>query len=422
MKTSSIVNKIDWQLTIAYLVLMFFGWIAVYSAAYNADHPNIFDFKMTYGKQFVWIVVSLIIGFVIINLSSRLFSAFANVYYVITILLLILLLFFGKEVNGNRAWFDLGFFRLQPSEFSKISTALVLSSLLSNVDFNLQKKSNIFISGLVIFLPFVLVATHDTGSSLVFLSFILLLYRFGLSAWIVYVSMYLLFLSIVSLIFPFYYIVISISLIIISVIFYLRRRKEIRQIMAFSMLFIIITGFYSYSIDFTFDKLKKHQQDRVRVMLGQDRDDEGRLLNVHQVKQSTIAIGAGQFLGKGFLNGTQSKGSFLPAKDTDTIFCTIGEEFGFVGSILVIALYVFIMFRILHLAEKQKSKFSKVYGYAIVCIFAIHFIINIGMTLRVMPVIGIPLPALSYGGSSLIAFTILIFSFIKMDSEKWIYA
>ncbi len=422
MKTSSIVNKIDWQLTIAYLILMFFGWIAVYSAAYNADHPNIFDFKMTYGKQFVWIVVSLIIGFLIINLSSRLFSAFANVYYVITILLLILLLFFGKEVNGNRAWFDLGFFRLQPSEFSKISTALVLSSLLSNVDFNLQKKSNIILSALIIFVPFVLVATHDTGSSLVFLSFILLLYRFGLSAWIVYVSMYLLFLSIISLIFPFYYIVIAISLIIISVVFYLRRRKEIRQILAFSMLFIIISGFYSYSIDFTFDKLKKHQQDRIRVMLGQDRDDEGRLLNVHQVKQSTIAIGAGQFLGKGFLNGTQSKGSFLPAKDTDTIFCTIGEEFGFVGSILVIALYVFIMFRIMHLAEKQKSKFSKVYGYAIVCIFAIHFIINIGMTLRVMPVIGIPLPALSYGGSSLIAFTILIFSFIKMDSEKWIYA
>jgi rod shape determining protein RodA len=401
---------------------MFFGWIAVYSAAYNADHPNIFDFKMTYGKQFVWIVVSLIIGFLIINLSSRLFSAFANVYYVITILLLILLLFFGKEVNGNRAWFDLGFFRLQPSEFSKISTALVLSSLLSNVDFNLQKKSNIILSALIIFVPFVLVATHDTGSSLVFLSFILLLYRFGLSAWIVYVSMYLLFLSIISLIFPFYYIVIAISLIIISVVFYLRRRKEIRQILAFSMLFIIISGFYSYSIDFTFDKLKKHQQDRIRVMLGQDRDDEGRLLNVHQVKQSTIAIGAGQFLGKGFLNGTQSKGSFLPAKDTDTIFCTIGEEFGFVGSILVIALYVFIMFRIMFLAEKQKSKFSKVYGYAIVCIFAIHFIINIGMTLRVMPVIGIPLPALSYGGSSLIAFTILIFSFIKMDSEKWIYA
>jgi rod shape determining protein RodA len=401
---------------------MFFGWIAVYSAAYNADHPNIFDFKMTYGKQFVWIVVSLIIGFLIINLSSRLFSAFANVYYVITILLLILLLFFGKEVNGNRAWFDLGFFRLQPSEFSKISTALVLSSLLSNVDFNLQKKSNIILSALIIFVPFVLVATHDTGSSLVFLSFILLLYRFGLSAWIVYVSMYLLFLSIISLMFPFYYIVISISLIISAVVFYLRRRKEIRQILAFSMLFIIISGFYSYSIDFTFDKLKKHQQDRIRVMLGQDRDEEGRLLNVHQVKQSTIAIGAGQFLGKGFLNGTQSKGSFLPAKDTDTIFCTIGEEFGFVGSILVIALYVFIMFRIMHLAEKQKSKFSKVYGYAIVCIFAIHFIINIGMTLRVMPVIGIPLPALSYGGSSLIAFTILIFSFIKMDSEKWIYA
>ncbi len=422
MKTSSIVNKIDWQLTIAYLILMFFGWIAVYSAAYNADHPNIFDFKMTYGKQFVWIVVSLIIGFLIINLSSRLFSAFANVYYVITILLLILLLFFGKEVNGNRAWFDLGFFRLQPSEFSKISTALVLSSLLSNVDFNLQKKSNIILSALIIFVPFVLVATHDTGSSLVFLSFILLLYRFGLSAWIVYVSMYLLFLSIISLMFPFYYIVISISLIISAVVFYLRRRKEIRQILAFSMLFIIISGFYSYSIDFTFDKLKKHQQDRIRVMLGQDRDEEGRLLNVHQVKQSTIAIGAGQFLGKGFLNGTQSKGSFLPAKDTDTIFCTIGEEFGFVGSILVIALYVFIMFRIMHLAEKQKSKFSKVYGYAIVCIFAIHFIINIGMTLRVMPVIGIPLPALSYGGSSLIAFTILIFSFIKMDSEKWIYA
>jgi rod shape determining protein RodA len=421
--TASLSTKLDWQLIIAYILLMLIGWISIYSAGYNSEGPNIFNVNYTYGKQFVWIVLSLIIGFFILNVNSKIFSMFANVYYFLTLGLLVLVFFLAKEVNGAKAWIDLGFFRLQPSEFAKFTTALALASYISNLDFNIQKKSNFIISVLIFMVPFFLVlAQHDMGSALVFLSFFLLLNRFGMPSWILYLGFYVIVLSVVSLLFPIYWII-GFLIVIASVILYLiRKRKEFVQFMMLAGIVILVSGIYSFSIDLVIKKLDKHQQDRIYVMLGKSEDANGKKLNNYQVIQSEIAVGAGQFLGKGFLKGTQSKGNFLPAKETDTIFCTLAEEWGFLGSLFTLGLLVFIIIRIIYLAEKQKSKFAKVYGYAVVCIFMIHYIINIGMTLGVLPVIGIPLPALSYGGSSLISFTILVFVFVKMDSEKWIYA
>lgn len=421
--TASLSTKLDWQLIIAYVLLMLIGWISIYSAGYNAEGPNIFNVNYTYGKQFVWIVMSLIIGFFILNVNSKIFSMFSNVYYFLTLGLLVLVFFLAKEVNGAKAWIDLGFFRLQPSEFAKFTTALALASYISNLDFNIQKKSNFIISVLIFMVPFVLVlAQHDMGSALVFLSFFLLLNRFGMPSWILYLGFYVIILSVVSLLFPIYWIIGFLITISAIILYLIRKRKEFTQFLMLAGIVVFVSGIYSFSIDLVIKKLDKHQQDRIYVMLGKSEDANGKKLNNYQVIQSEIAVGAGQFFGKGFLKGTQSKGNFLPAKETDTIFCTLAEEWGFMGSIFTLGLLVFIMIRIIYLAEKQKSKFAKVYGYAVVCIFMIHYVINIGMTLGVLPVIGIPLPALSYGGSSLISFTILVFVFVKMDSEKWIYA
>lgn len=412
---SSIINKLDWTLIGTYLLLMLIGWITIYSAALNPDKPNIFDFSMTYGKQFVWMAVSLFLAFIIINSSSKLFSVFAYGYYVATIIMLLIVLFAAKEVNGARAWIDLGFFRLQPSEFAKLATCLALAQFISEIDSNLSDLRNLAIALGILLLPMLMVlAQHDMGSALVFVSFFLLLNRFGMSNYVILTGFFIMAISILSLIIPPYYLI-GIMVLIVLLIGYLNRRnRDLNQIIIVGVVATLFVGIYSYSIDFVFQKLDKHQQDRINVMLGKSKND-------WNIRQSKIALGAGQLYGKGFKKGTQSKGNFLPAKDTDFIFCTIGEEWGFIGSSVVLLLLIFLMLRILYLAEKQKSKFAKVYGYGIVCIFMIHYLINIGMTLGLVPVIGIPLPALSYGGSSLISFTVMIFAFIRMDSEKWIY-
>ena len=412
---SSVVNRLDWTLITSYILLMLICWITIYSAAYNPEKPNIFDFSMTYGKQFVWMIVSLFLAFIIINASSKIFSVFAYFYFFLTILMLILVFFFAKEVNGAKAWIDLGFFRLQPSEFAKLSTALVLSQFISELDSNLSNPKNLLLGIGICILPMGLVlAQHDMGSALVFLSFFFLLNRFGMSNYIIFAGFFLIIISILSLVLPPFVLIGMMFLLVLIFVFLNRNNRDINQIFTVGVIAILFVGVYSYSIDFVVKKLDRHQQDRINVLLGKGGND-------WNVRQSKIAIGAGQIFGKGFKKGTQSKGNFLPAKDTDFIFCTIGEEWGFIGSVLVIGLMVFIMLRILYLAEKQKSKFAKVYGYAIVCILMIHYLINIGMTLGLVPVIGIPLPALSYGGSSLISFTVMIFAFIRMDSEKWIY-
>lgn len=414
-QTQSIINKLDWPLIIAYLILMAIGLLTIYSAGLNPDHPKIYELSQTYGKQVLWIGVSLFLAFVIINISSKIFSVFSYFYYAIVIVLLILVFFVAKEVNGAKAWIDLGFFRLQPSEFAKFTTCLALANFISEIDSNLSYPRNLLIAFIIVLLPCMMVlAQHDMGSALVFLSFFFILNRFGMSNYIIFAGFFLIFISILSLILAPIYIILAMIIVVLLFSYLNRSSRDLNKFVIIGVLLTLFVGAYSFSIDYVIKKLDRHQQDRINVLIGKGGND-------WNVRQSKIALGAGQFVGKGFLKGTQSKMNFLPAKETDFIFCTIGEEWGFIGCSIVIGLLVFIMFRILYLCEKQKSKYSKVYGYAIVCVFMIHFIINIGMTLGLVPVIGIPLPALSYGGSSLISFTVMIFAFIRMDSEKWIY-
>ena len=414
-KTTSIFNKLDWPLVITYLVLMLIGLITIYAAGYNPEYPKIYDISQTYGKQVIWIAVCLLIGFVIINMSSKAFSVFSYAYYGIIILLLFIVLFIAKEVNGARAWIDLGFFRLQPSEFAKFSTCLALAYYISELETNLAYTKKLLIALAIILVPFILIlAQHDMGSALVFLSFAFLLNRFGMSDYIIFTGFFVIIISILSLMLSPIYLILSMIAIVIIIAFFNRKSKDINKYLIAGVAITAFVAIYSISIDLIVDKLDKHQKDRINVLVGKGGND-------WNVRQSKIALGAGQFAGKGFLKGTQSKMNFLPAKETDFIFCTIGEEWGFLGCALVIGLYVFLMLRIVYLSEKHSSKFSKVYGYAIVCVLMIHFIINIGMTLGLIPVIGIPLPALSYGGSSLLSFSVMIFAFIRMDSERWIY-
>jgi len=414
-QTASILNKIDWPLVIAYLILMAIGLLTIYSAGYNPEHPKVYDITQTYGKQVIWIAVSLLLAFIIINVSSKIFSVFSYVYYAVIILLLILVFFVAKEVNGAKAWIDLGFFRLQPSEFAKLTTCFALANFISEIDSNLSNPRNLLIALIIVLLPCMLVlAQHDMGSALVFLSFFFLLNRFGMSNYIIFSGFFLIIISILSLLLSPIYLILAMVLLVIIFSYFNRSSRDLNKFIIIGAMLTIFVGLYSFSIDYVIKKLDKHQQDRINVLIGKGGND-------WNVRQSKIALGAGQLYGKGFLKGTQSKGNFLPAKETDFIFCTVGEEWGFIGCCIVIGLLIFIMLRILYLSEKQKSKYSKVYGYAIVCVLMIHFIINIGMTLGLVPVIGIPLPALSYGGSSLISFTVMIFAFVRMDSEKWIY-
>lgn len=396
-------------------MLMFIGLITIYSAGHNPEHPKIYDLSQTYGKQVLWIGVSLILAFIITNLSSKFFSIFSYFYYAIVIVLLILVFFVAKEVNGAKAWIDLGFFRLQPSEFAKFTTCLALANFISEIDSNLSYSRNLLIAIIIVMIPCMMVlAQHDMGSALVFLSFFFILNRFGMSNYIIFAGFFIIFISILSLLLSPIYIVIAMLLIVMIFSYLNRSSKDLNKFIIIGIILTLFVGIYSFSIDYVIKKLDKHQQDRINVLVGKGGND-------WNVRQSKIALGSGELFGKGFLKGTQSKMNFLPAKETDFIFCTVGEEWGFIGCSIVIGLLVFIMFRILYLCEKQKSKYSKVYGYCIVCVLMIHFIINIGMTLGLVPVIGIPLPALSYGGSSLISFTVMIFAFIRMDSEKWIY-
>lgn len=396
-------------------MLMFIGLITIYSAGHNPEHPKIYDLSQTYGKQVLWIGVSLILAFIITNLSSKFFSIFSYFYYAIVIVLLILVFFVAKEVNGAKAWIDLGFFRLQPSEFAKFTTCLALANFISEIDSNLSYSRNLLIAIIIVMIPCMMVlAQHDMGSALVFLSFFFILNRFGMSNYIIFAGFFIIFISILSLLLSPIYLVIAMLLIVMIFSYLNRSSKDLNKFIIIGIILTLFVGIYSFSIDYVIKKLDKHQQDRINVLVGKGGND-------WNVRQSKIALGSGELFGKGFLKGTQSKMNFLPAKETDFIFCTVGEEWGFIGCSIVIGLLVFIMFRILYLCEKQKSKYSKVYGYCIVCVLMIHFIINIGMTLGLVPVIGIPLPALSYGGSSLISFTVMIFAFIRMDSEKWIY-
>ena len=414
MRRERVSVNIDWLTILLYAVLVFFGWLSIYSASSSDTMGSVFDLNTRYGKQILWIGLAAVLAIVILIIDAKFFSQFAFAFYIGMILVLVGVLLFGKTVAGSKSWFQIGSFGIQPSEFAKFATNLALAKLLTSRDLNLKKFKCIFKALIIIGLPALLILLqHDTGSALVYTTFVLVLYREGLSGSILIIGVVAAVIFVFTLLLN-KFIVIGIigGIALLVFLFFKRSRKNIVPIIGLS----IIMSLFAFSVDYTFENvLEYHQKKRINVLLGIEKDLQGAGYNVNQSK---IAIGSGGLTGKGFLKGTQTKYNFVPEQSTDFIFCTVGEEWGFIGSLTVIVLLLWLMIRIIKLAERQRSAFARIYGYGLASILFFHFFVNIGMTIGITPVIGIPLPFFSYGGSSLWSFTILLFIFLKLDASR----
>jgi len=411
---NNVFSNIDWTLTILYLVLVLIGWLNIYAAVYNEDHKSILDISQSYGRQMVWIATSLFLGLVILLTDARFFSTFAYVIYGLVILSLVAVLVAGSEVSGSKSWFQIGGFGLQPAELGKFATNLAIARFFSGQHVSIKEFRTRITPLVLLGIPALLILLqNDTGSALVYSSFILVLYRLGLSGNFLLAGVFVVFAALSTLMVgPLY--VIGLLAVLAGLLFAFMKRNR-RNILNLAGLLLLGIAFI-YTVEYAFEKvLEPHQKTRINVLLGKEQDLRGAGYNVNQSK---IAIGSGGFFGKGYLNGTQTKYNFVPEQSTDFIFCTVGEEWGFLGSMVVIALFLAFLIRIVNLAERQRSDFSRIYGYGVAAILFFHFMINIGMTIGLVPVIGIPLPFFSYGGSSLWAFTILVFIFIKQDANR----
>lgn len=467
-KRGKILVNIDWITIAIVFILMIVGWVSIYAAVYDEHHKSIFDLSQRYGKQLLWILVSIPIIFSLFIIDSKFYSTFAYPLYAIGIVLLILVLLFGIEVNASKSWFVVGSFRVQPAEFVKFMLSLAVARMLSGQRFSFNNLNSIIKIGALMALPIGLVMLqNDTGTALVFFALIFVFYREGLNSILFYTGLALIALFVLALIvepctlllsisfigilafyilsknisgkrvamlvctlitisafFIIHYfetfwhtiiiaIIASLIIILALIVLYLKTKDKIPLTFA---LIILFASMYVFSVEYSFENfLQEHQKNRINQILGKHHDPLGVGYNLNQSK---IAIGSGGLYGKGFLMGTQTKFNFVPEQSTDFIFCTIGEEFGFLGSLTVVSLYVILLLRLVFLAERQRSSFSRIYGYCVVSILFFHIIINIGMTIGLVPIIGIPLPFLSYGGSSLWAFTVLIFVFLKLDSNR----
>jgi len=410
----SLFFNVDWICIFIYLTLCTIGWFSIHSAVYDPQKTSIIALDTNYGKQLLFIISSLVLAIVILLLDNKFFVTFAFPIYGVTILLLILVLLIGRNVGGNQAWIEIGSFRLQPSEFAKFSTCLVLSRYLTSNNIKVQDFRTQAVCGVILLIPmFLILRQPDVGSTLVFFSMIFVLYREGISPYFLIVTALLIALFVFTLLLNKFLLITGLIVLTSMICYYFRRKRHI----VFTFIAgLIISIVFIFSVSYLYTQvLKQHQKVRIDTWLGLSNDLRGIGYNVNQSK---IAIGAGQLWGKGYLKGTQTKYDFVPEQSTDFIFCTIGEEWGFVGCFAVIGLYLFLLLRIIHIAERQRSAFSRIYGYGVASIFFFHFFINIGMTIGLVPVIGIPLPFVSYGGSSLWSFTILLFILLERDSNR----
>ncbi|MBL0014392.1 MAG: rod shape-determining protein RodA [Flavobacterium sp.] len=414
MKNQSVTNNLDWISVIIYIVLVIMGWLNIYSSSLSlSDEPFTLDLTQFYGKQLLSIALAIPLIFVVLSVDGKFYEKFSSIIYIIGLLSLAGLFVFGKTIKGQANWYSFGAFGLQPSEFVKAATALALAKYLSDVQVNLKDVNRQIQALGIIFLPVLLIVIHDPGSALIFMVFFFVLYREGLPPWYLWTGLIAILLFVMALVFePWAVILIAF---VITVLIYFRSRIIDRNIIASAIAMVLISGFV-FSVDYVFESVfKQHHRDRFNILLGKEVDMKGIGYNTNQ---SEIAIGSGGWFGKGFLEGTQTKGGFVPEQHTDYIFTTVGEEWGFLGSLIVIALFVGLIFRTIYLAERQKTKFSRVYGYCVACILFIHFFVNIAMVAGIFPTIGVPLPFFSYGGSGLWGFTILLFIFLKMDANK----
>jgi rod shape determining protein RodA len=416
MKESEVqINRVDWIAVSIYFALVAIGWFNIYAVVYDSQvEKSIFDLSISSGKQLVWIGTAIGLITLIMVADYRFFENLSLVIYLIFLLILIVTPIFGKEVNGQILSIGFGEFRIQPGEFAKFATALALAKVMERPTFDLAKRNYQAIAFGVLLIPIVLILLQpDTGTALVYFSLLIMFYREGLPQWyyglgIGSVSITLLALGVDNNIY-----LAALIILAMIVLIYLGK-KSWQRILAFSLIGLGLIA-YIYSIDFVVSKLPLHQQNRIMVLFNPDIDPLGVGWNV---TQSKIAIGSGGFFGKGYLEGTQTKFDFVPEQDTDFIFCTLGEEFGWFGSFVVISLFSGLLYRLVIMAERQKTRFSRIYGYGVISILLFHFVVNISMTVGLFPVVGIPLPFFSYGGSSLWSFTVLLFIFIKLDSSR----
>jgi rod shape determining protein RodA len=470
-RSANIWNSIDKITVLLFLVLVIMGWFTIYAAVYNEEHKEILDLSQRYGKQFVWIIASLLLAICVVIIDSRFYLFFSWFIYGAVILLLILVLFVGNEINGAKSWFVIGDLSLQPSEFAKFGTALALAGYLNTKRHDLTQLQVLFTASVIIIFPALLTAVQpDMGSTIVYFALFIVLFREGMSPYIFVSGVLMVILFFLTLLVNNLYLTLVLIFIAFALVWFTTRKWIL--VVAGSGILILVAGlmylldhyiikfigldmivlisvlisgavysYYIYSkkavsvlilylflagsilfintVDYTFNNLiPPHQKERVEILLGFKSDTHGTGYNVNQ---SIISIGSGGFTGKGFLQGTQTKFKFVPAQSTDFIFCSIGEEWGFLGSFVVICLYTILLIRLILLAERQRSVFSRIYGYGVVSILFVHFFINIGMAIGLVPVIGIPLPFFSYGGSSLWGFTILLFIFLRLDASRTEY-
>ncbi len=474
----SLAETIDWKLVICYLLLIFIGWMNIYASVHSSEAESILDMGSRSGKQFIWIISAIgLAGIILFIFNPNIYESFSFLFYIFTLGMLIAVIFLGVEVKGSRSWFAFGDIRFQPAEISKIATSLMLATVMSQSGYRISNFRNFIITALVILVPMVIiVAQSETGSALVYVGFIFMLYREGLSGWLIALMGLVILTFILTLTTSSYvsilvlgsvigltnclrsgkmkkwlYTTLPVIILFSAVPFICKSVMESRPDLTFlsdggqlylllgvsaaytvysvyeayrernlfkglSVLTFTVGILLVFSVDFVFNEvLQDHQRKRIEVLLGMKEDPMGVGYNVNQ---SMIAIGSGGFLGKGFMNGTQTTYGFVPEQTTDFIFCTIGEEWGFAGSSIVILLYVFMIWRIISDAEKSRENFTRIYGYCVASCIFMHLFINIGMTIGLMPVIGIPLPFISYGGSSLWAFTILLFIFIALNKKE----
>jgi len=418
-RKSNIFRGVDWLLIGIYLLFVFLGWLSIYAATYSDTEYEVFDLTTKYGKQMIWILLSFILIIVILAIDKKFYEQFSGIFYLVSLASLIGLFVFGNNINGATSWYTFGSFGIQPSEFAKAATALALANYLNERNQDLRKFSNQLKAFTIIFLPaFLITLQPDPGSALVYVSLILVLYRFGLPLYYLVIGFLALILFVITLYFGIL-VTLGIATLTISLLLgYLsyKSRNYFRHNWIRFALIYLFTGLFIVSVDYVFNNVfEQRHRDRFNILLGKDVDDQGIGYNT---AQSVITIGSGGIAGKGFLQGDRTQGDFVPEQQTDYIFSTVGEEWGFLGSSFVIFLFVAFLIRLLYIADRQKSVFSQVFAYATVAIFFFHFTINIGMVIGILPTIGIPLPFFSYGGSSLWGFTVLLFIMIRLDADR----
>lgn len=432
-KRENIAANIDRPLVIMYLLLMAMGWANIYSAAYDPEHANLFDRTKEYGAQSVWILVSLLLGAGILLIKGDFIRNLAWPVYGFVLLLLALVLVVGREVNGAKAWFGVGGFGIQPAEFSKFATALALTSYLSGLKTLTDMRSRVIATAIILAPVSLIMLQPDTGTALVSGAFVLVLYREGLSGNILLLAIMAAILAVLSLIMkdgtygiPFtskhiggqYFLMILIAVFCVLAFFFVRNfvlKRYRKRIYGYLLFGLLGSAAFISSVDYAVSKMPAHQQVRIRVLLGLEYDPRGYGYNV---EQSKTAIGSGGFAGKGYLEGTFTKYKYVPMQSTDFIFCTVGEEWGFLGTTFVVLMFGALILRCIQISDRQRSRFTRIYAYCVASIFFLHLMINVGMAIGLAPVIGIPLPFFSYGGSSLIGFTILLGILVRLDAER----